>query len=76
MADEWIIRLSRDEALVLADYLHRWQQSDDLTIQHEAERVALWNFLALLERADDGTAFEPGYGEQLEAARRRLVPEE
>jgi hypothetical protein len=74
--DAWTITLTRDEALVLADYLDRWQRTEDFTIHHEAERVALWNLLALLEKADDGTAFSRDYERQVEDARGRLTAED
>lgn len=68
MSDEWTISLTRDEALVLADHLHRWSDSGDQSLVDEAERVALDNLLSLLERADDGTAFAKDYEEQVAAA--------
>jgi hypothetical protein len=71
--DDWTIRLTRDEGLVLADYLHRWQLSEDFTIRHKGERAALWNRLALLEKAGDSTAFSPSYEREIAAARDRLL---
>jgi hypothetical protein len=50
---EWTISLTRDEAFVLTDYLHRWSETEDQSFADEAERVALDNLLALLESADD-----------------------
>jgi hypothetical protein len=72
VADDLPIKLTRDEALVLSDYLHRWQQTDDSMFADDAERIALWNLLAVLESADDGVAFRSDYPESLEAARSRL----
>ena len=57
MPDDWTLKLTRDEAVVLFDYLTRWQETDDPAFRDEAERVARDNLLALLETADDGTAF-------------------
>ena len=75
VSHDWTIRLTRDEALVLADYLHRWSESGDQAFVDESERVALDNLLCLLESADDGTAFAKDYAAQLDAARTRLRPQ-
>jgi hypothetical protein len=75
MTDEWTIKLTRDEGVVLADYLTRWQETNNAAFQDEAERVARDNLVCLLERADDGTAFASDYAEQVAAARKRLRPE-
>ncbi len=72
VATEWTITLTRDEALVLADCLHRWSESNEMALEDEAERTALDNLLALLESADDGTAFSKDYVDQIAAARKRL----
>jgi hypothetical protein len=46
------IQLSRDEALVLFEWLHRCEDEDRVSPpEHHAEQVALWNLSALLERA-------------------------
>ena len=76
MSDDWTLKLTRDEAVVLFDYLTRWQETDDPAFRDEAERVARDNLLALLETADDGTAFAADYADQVAAARHRLRPEE
>jgi hypothetical protein len=61
--------------LCLADYLSRWQDTGDLSFADQSERVALDGLLALLESADDGTAFASDYVDQVAAARKRLQPE-
>jgi hypothetical protein len=76
MPDEWTLNLTRDEGVVLFDYLTRWQETGDPVFRDEAERVARDNLLALLETADDGTAFAADYAERVAAARHRLRPEE
>jgi hypothetical protein len=75
VADEWTIKLTRDEGLVLSDYLDRWQRTGEVAFVDEAERVALCHLLGHLEIADDGTSFDPDYDEQLGAARSRLRPD-
>ncbi|HEY7795131.1 MAG TPA: hypothetical protein VIA10_14090 [Gaiellaceae bacterium] len=72
MPDEWTLKLTRDEGLVLFDYLTRWQETDDPAFHDKAERVARDNLLSLLETADDGTAFAADYTAQVAAARDRL----
>lgn len=38
------ISLTADEALVLFDLLHRWEDDDRVSApQHASEQVALWN---------------------------------
>jgi hypothetical protein len=45
------ITLTADEALVLFELLHRWEDADRVSApQHKGEQVALWNLSALLER--------------------------
>src|SRR5713101_6236224 len=49
--DHVVIQLSRDEALVLYELLHRWEEHGQVAEpEHHAERVALWNLSATLER--------------------------
>lgn len=50
-ADDVTISLTSDEAPVLFDLLHRWDDADSVTApEHQAEHVALWALSALLER--------------------------
>jgi hypothetical protein len=52
-ASDVTISLTSDEALVLFDLLHRWEDADSVTApEHQAEQVALWSLSALLERED------------------------
>lgn len=37
----WTITLTRDEGLVLFEYLSRWQQSEDFTIRQAVRRRTL-----------------------------------
>jgi hypothetical protein len=47
-----IIRLRRDEALVLSAILHRWDKQGRVnTPEHHAEQIALWNLSCMLEAA-------------------------
>lgn len=68
------ITLTSDEALVLFELLHRWEDSDRVNApEHQGEQVALWNLSALLERALV-EPFDAGYADLVAAARDRLAP--
>ena len=74
MRNEWTLKLARDEALVLADYLSRWERVDDYSLPMDyAERAAFVRLCGYLESADDGTAFRSDYADELAAAKARLV---
>jgi hypothetical protein len=46
-ANDVPIRLTRDEAVVLFELLHRLENNDEALpgLEHHAEQVALWNFV-------------------------------
>ncbi len=70
------ISLTGDEALVLFDLLHRWEDEERVAApQHEAEQIALWNLSALLER-ELSEPFQPRYADLVSGARDRLTPKE
>ncbi len=70
------ISLTGDEALVLFDLLHRWEDLELVTApQHQAEQVALWNLSAVLERVLV-EPFNPDYASLVSEARARLTPTE
>jgi len=69
-----VLEVSDDAALVLLDLLGGYGEEEpgyQLPIRHAAERNALWLLEAALEHALIAQ-FQPDYGEQLAAARRRL----
>jgi hypothetical protein len=70
---EVLVTLTRDEALVLFEWLQRSAEDDALsgTTSDPAEIVALNALSALLERALV-EPFDPGYARLLDAARSRL----
>ena len=73
-AERWTITLTRDEALVLADYLSRWEDVEGFSLAMDyAERAAFVRLSRYLESADDGTAFTPDYANEVAAAKARLV---
>jgi hypothetical protein len=71
VSDPVRLELTRDEALVLFEYLTRTDEEDALTFVDQAEQRALWNLESLLQK-QLRELFDPRYGELLKAARERL----
>ncbi|TQJ21942.1 hypothetical protein FBZ33_2175 [Micromonospora sp. A202] len=75
--DEMVLRLNRDEALVLFEWLYRTDETTndfaDL-VEDQAEQRVLWNLTCLLER-ELVEPFSPQYAELVEQARARLRDE-
>lgn len=70
------ISLTNDEAVVLFDLLHRWEDAQGVsTPGHTAEQVALWNLSAALE-ARLHEPFDARYADLVAEARNRLAPRE
>ena len=65
------LRLSHDEALVLFEFLARFDQNESLCIEDEAERVVLANVLCILEKKLVAP-FNANYKNLLESARKSL----
>lgn len=65
------ITLTDDEALVLFELLSRFNDTDSLATEDQAEKRVLWNLLCLMER-EIVTSFASNYHELLTAARNRL----
>jgi hypothetical protein len=65
------LNLSADEALVLFDWLGRFNAGSAPAIEDQAEQRALWNLEALLESALVAP-LTPDYDARLKAARDRL----
>jgi hypothetical protein len=67
------ISLTPDEALILFDLLHRWEDDEQVSApEHQAEQVALWNLSVLLER-ELSQPFNPRYEDLVSDARTRLA---
>jgi len=75
MEDNVRIKLSRDEAIVLFEFLSRFQEQESLGIVDQSEKRALWNLQATLEK-DLTEPFSANYLDLLEQARARLRDEE
>lgn len=75
--DEVVLRLNRDEALVLFEWLYR---TDEVTndfadlVEDQAEQRALWNLTCLLER-ELVEPFSAQYVQMVKQARARLRDE-
>jgi hypothetical protein len=69
-----VVKLSRDEALVLFEWLSRTEElTNDFgdLVEDRAEQVALWNLSCILERVLV-EPFSPEYEELVNRARSRL----
>ncbi len=66
--DNVLVRLSREEALVLHDFLARLNAMETLAYEDQAEKRVLWNVEAELESILD-EPFRPDYAERLRKAR-------
>lgn len=67
------LTLTADEALVLFDVLHRWEDQGTVgPVEDEAEAVALWNLSASLESILV-EPFKANYTELVASARARLI---
>jgi len=74
-AREVVLRLTRDEALVLFERLHHWEDQDRVTQpEHHAGQIALWNLSCLLER-ELTEPLDPAYDRLVNEARTRLAGE-
>ena len=71
MNDSVNVTLSRDEALVLFDWLARFNAEEGHPFADQAEQRALWNLAAVLE-STLVEPLKPDYDALLSAARARL----
>jgi hypothetical protein len=65
------LELTGDEALVLFNFLQRFDDEGTLIVQDQAEERALWNLHCLLQKRLT-EIFHPAYRSLLAAARERL----
>ncbi|WP_018350139.1 hypothetical protein [Longispora albida] len=73
--DEFVIRLSRDQALVLSDWLDRMMGTAAFDSLVNEDR-AVWSPMYVISGNLETTLpeiFMPDYGERLHAARERLL---
>jgi hypothetical protein len=65
------LELSADEALVFFEFVSRFTDSEQLSIEDQAETIALWNICGQLER-QLSEPFSARYSDLLARARERL----
>lgn len=65
------VKLSADEALVLFEWLWRWQETGTLEIRDPAEQAPLWSIGRVLDKTLV-EPFMPDYQQRLKAACDRL----
>jgi hypothetical protein len=70
-SDSVSLELSREEALVLFEWLSRFNKLEQRGFEHQAEQRVLWNIEAMLE-SNLAEPFDPGYGEILAQARAKV----
>jgi hypothetical protein len=74
-AREVVLRLTHDEALVLFELLHHWEDQDRVTQpEHHADQMVLWNLSCLLER-ELIEPLDPAYDRLVNEAQTRLAGE-
>ena len=71
MSDKYKIELTKDEAVVLFEFLSRFTQDDKLEIKNQSENRVLWDILSRLEE-DMTEPLELNYKEILAQAQERL----
>jgi hypothetical protein len=71
--EDVLVSLSSDEALVLLELLHRWEDRTSIdTALLPGEQVALWNLSCSLERVL-AEPFSADYADKVTGARTRLA---
>jgi hypothetical protein len=70
------LQLDDDEVTVLNYAIHALTERDDFEglVPHAADRQAIYNLVAVLER-EDSVVLLPDYAKRLDQARQRLLPE-
>ncbi len=66
------LTLNNDEAIVLTEFLLRFQEKEILSIEDKSEEIALWNLGALLE-SKIPEILNPDYKSLLETARKNIT---
>ena len=67
-----VISLTADEALVLFELLHRWEDEEPALPLEQGEQEVLWSLSAALEKILV-EPFRPGYSDLFMQARTRLA---
>ena len=75
MHDDVQINFTKDEALVLFEFLSRFSDTDKLEIKDQAEERALWNLTCLFEK-ELAEPFSKDWGKIIKEAKDRLRDEQ
>ena len=75
MNEKVILELSNDEALILFEWIKRFNEQDNQEFEDQAEERVLWNLEALLEKSLT-TPFDRDYKALLNEARGRVRDDE
>ena len=71
MDEKITLELSKDEALVLFDWIKRFNEKGNNKFEDQAEERVLWDIEAILEK-NLVIPFEKNYSELLRTARKRI----
>lgn len=66
------LQVTEDEALVLSEFFHRFDETDTLEFKHPAEYLALQKLAGQIDRTTPAV-FSSRYESLLEAARSRIA---
>lgn len=69
---EYSVAITEDEALVLFEFFHRFEETEKLELAHSSEYVALMKVAGQLDKTTSAM-FSPEYVTLLEDARRRIA---
>ena len=70
--DEYELKISKDQAIVLFEFFERFEDKGRLYFVHPAEYIALMKISAQIDKTT-AAMFKPNYGELLYEARERLA---
>jgi hypothetical protein len=73
MSDQKVnIKLTKEEAIVLFEFLERFNKNKDLNkFEYQAEEKVIWNIICILEK-ELSEPFQANYQEIVEKARKML----
>ena len=70
--NDYALNITEDEAVVLFEFFHRFDESDKLEFTHPAEYIALMKIAGQIDRASPAF-FDQKYETLLESARQRIA---
>ena len=70
--NEYTLNITEDEALVLFEFFHRFDETDKLEFTHPAEYIVLMKIAGQIDKTTPAM-FDPNYESLLQNARNRLA---